>query len=215
MFRYYSLARICYGYLRDVPSYEPDYANSYLNGKNKKFLDSRWFKRGWTLQELIAPRYFLFLSKEWVALGSRSDFATILEHEYCIPVELLRYAVNHRKYSISERMRWYGRRKTTRIEDEAYCLLGLLDIHMPTLYGEGSNAFQRLQEEIMKQSPDTTLFAWVVDGHGISDPNRCCLFAPSPAVFCNFRNVYMPSLYTGREYSETAMVCRASMSSPV
>ena len=183
MFRYYSLACVCYGYLRDVPNYEPDYADSDegRDGKNAVFFASRWFTRGWTLQELIAPRFFLFLSQNWEVLGSRYDFSMLLEAKFRIPAALLKFEVSHRNYSISQRMSWYGNRRTTRLEDEAYCLLGLFDIHMPTLYGEGINAFRRLQEEIMRQSPDTTLFAW--DSVDNDDPHRACLFAASPSSF--------------------------------
>ena len=154
MFRYYSLARICYGYLRDVRHRPLDPDAPRLNTR------SVWFSRGWTLQELIAPRFFLFVSQDWQVFGCRADFAELLEEKINIPAAVLRLEASHTQYSISQRMSWFGARETTRPEDEAYCLLGLFDIHLPPLYGEGRNAFRRLQEEIMKQSEDTTLFAW-------------------------------------------------------
>ena len=100
-------------------------------------------------------------------------------------------------------MSWFGGRQTTRQEDEAYCLLGLFDIHMPTLYGEGNNAFRRLQEAIMRQSPDTTLFAW--DSVDNDDPHRSCLFAASPSSFASDNSrtiVHKPSPAQSARQSE-------------
>ena len=197
MFRYYSLARVCYGYLRDV-GHRPLDAHSPL-------IDTRsvWFTRGWTLQELIAPRFFLFVSRTWTVLGSKTDFARHIEFCLFIPAALLRLVTSHTGYSIAQRMSWFQSRRTTRVEDEAYCLLGLFDIHMPPLYGEGRNAFRRLQEEIMKQSQDTTLFAWTAPQYTIEgrDTNRW-LLAPSPSVFnvhhCHVIR-YVPQLRTQTE----------------
>ncbi|RPD54167.1 HET-domain-containing protein [Lentinus tigrinus ALCF2SS1-6] len=188
MFRYYALARICYGYLRDVPGLD-DICHS--RSQTEEFLvRSIWLKRGWTLQELIAPRFFLFLSKSWDILGSKADLAEVLEREHDIPATVLRLEVSHTEFSIAQRMSWFGYRQTTRVEDEAYCLLGLFDIHMPPLYGEGRNAFRRLQEEIMRQSADTTLFAW--GGHHSDKDLRSCLLAPSPSAFYLSSAAYTP-----------------------
>ena len=205
MFRYYSLARICYGYLRDVPSL------SGLPGADARaLLRSNWFGRGWTLQELIAPRFFLFLSQSWEVLGTKSDFAHLLEYEFGIPATVLRFQASYTEFSIAQRMSWFGERKTTRLEDEAYCLLGLFDIRMPPLYGEGSNAFQRLQEEIMKQSADTTLFAW--EDIYLDDEIHSCLFAPSPSAFKSKGIKYAPLRSTQQQPGRTSKV-RQSISS--
>ncbi len=183
MFRYYALAAICYGYLPDVNAaffLLQDLENDrhspipYGHMRYERFRQSVWFERGWTLQELIAPRFFVFLSSSWEIIGTKADLA-----ELGIPAAVLRFQISHTEFSIAHRMSWFQRRKTTRPEDEAYCLLGLFEIHMPPLYGEGRNAFRRLQEEIMKQSADTTLFAWT--GRSVS-PKKC-LFAASPADF--------------------------------
>ena len=181
MFRYYSLARICYGYLRDVSHIPRCQAGHSV-------VRSVWFRRGWTLQELIAPRFLVFISKDWKALGSKADFAELVYDVTRIPSSLLQLEASYRDFSIAERMSWYGKRQTTRPEDEAYCLLGLFDIHMPPLYGERRNAFQRLQEEIMKQSADSTLFAW--DGLHCNSEARSCLFAPSPSAFDGMTGSY-------------------------
>ncbi|RDX47103.1 HET-domain-containing protein [Lentinus brumalis] len=184
MFRYYALARICYGYLPDVSSVEfsledvekdRNSRKGYRHSRYRSFGRSIWFTRGWTLQELIAPRFFVFLSSSWKIIGTKADLAELMEWWCAIPAAVLRFQVRFTEFSIAQRMSWFGLRETTRPEDEAYCLLGLFDIHMPPLYGEGRNAFRRLQEEILKQSADTTLFAW--SGHSR------CLFAASPSDF--------------------------------
>ena len=84
----------------------------------------------------------------------------MLEKASGVPEAVLRREQRVEEFSIAQRMSWAAWRKTTRVEDEAYCLMGLFNVNMATLYGEGRKAFQRLQQEIMQQSPDTTLFAW-------------------------------------------------------
>ncbi|KAM5542359.1 hypothetical protein V8D89_003818 [Ganoderma adspersum] len=164
MYRYYSLARMCYAYLHDVPPTTGD--ESYLSGlyhpqfQQAKFTASKWHTRGWTLQELIAPTFVLFLANDWTHIGTKAELADLLETITHIPASLLRLHTRLPDYSIAQRMSWAASRKTTRSEDQAYSLLGIFGINMPTLYGEGAQAFYRLQEEIMKRRVDTTLFAW-------------------------------------------------------
>ncbi|KAI0702583.1 heterokaryon incompatibility protein-domain-containing protein [Earliella scabrosa] len=184
MFRYYTLAHVCYVYLSDVPT--PQDA-PMTHGTFRK---SRWHTRGWTLQELIAPRMVFFLSDSWKYIGSKAALAHRLYAITGIPASILRLARKPRDFCIAQRMSWAARRETTRPEDEAYCLLGIFDINMPTLYGEGRKAFRRLQEEIMKQSSDTTLFAWGYSSNfiprtGLVDLST--LFATDPG---NFRKSY-------------------------
>ena len=192
MFSYYSHASICYAYLRDVPTPPPS------GNLSIPFIDSRWHKRGWTLQELLAPRLVLFVSQTWDTIGSKADFAEDLEAITDIPSAVLRHEVELSHISIAQRMCWAAERETTRAEDEAYCLLGIFGINMPTLYGEGRKAFQRLQEEIMKRSADTTLFAWgprceIGALHGCSEGSKSGLLATAPSQFrCNTGLRYTP-----------------------
>ncbi|TFK78925.1 HET-domain-containing protein [Polyporus arcularius HHB13444] len=195
MFQYYSLAGLCYAYLKDVPT-EGAFAGYPVA---PPFQQSRWHTRGWTLQELIAPRTVIFLSCDWVALGSKVDLAASLELRKGIPADLLRLQRRIPDFSVAQRMSWAAYRTTTRVEDEAYSLLGIFDIMMPTLYGEGRKAFRRLQEEIMRQSADPTLFAWGVcidplllaktslNGQALSEPQsyerESRLFAYGPGAF--------------------------------
>ena len=153
MFRYYAMSQICYVYLADVPQ-----ADVVKDGV--RFGISTWHRRGWTLQELLAPRNVLFLSREWIPLGSKIDLADHLHTATGIPTSVLALERSTRDFSVAQRMSWASERTTTRVEDEAYSLLGLFEISMPILYGEGRHAFLRLQEEIMRRSTDTTLLAW-------------------------------------------------------
>ncbi|PMD39488.1 HET-domain-containing protein [Hyaloscypha variabilis F] len=120
---------------------------------------SRWFSRGWTLQELLAPLKVQFFDKYWRSIGGKEDHLDILSEITNID----RFTLNggdRRRLSIARRMSWAANRQTTRAEDMAYCLLGIFEINMPLLYGEGARAFVRLQEEILKVSNDQSLFAW-------------------------------------------------------
>ena len=159
MFRWYRNAEYCYAYLADVrdPVYVPGAA---LEQPASGFRSSRWFTRGWTLQELLAPENLIFFSSGGREIGTKLELSedissiTSIEERYLARIQSLSDA------SIAKRMSWVSRRKTTRTEDLAYCLLGIFDISMPLLYGEGDKAFFRLQEEIMKTSGDQSLFAW-------------------------------------------------------
>jgi hypothetical protein len=154
MFRWYQDAAKCYVYLSDVsaPGQVLD-ANDLSNQPwEPAFRNSRWFTRGWTLQELIAPTSVEFFSKEGVELGNRESLERHIHEVTGIPVKALgRYPLSG--FTIHERMIWAEKRRTTRIEDKAYSLLGIFDVHMPLIYGEGrEKSFRRLREEIDKAS---------------------------------------------------------------
>ncbi|PIL35327.1 hypothetical protein GSI_02052 [Ganoderma sinense ZZ0214-1] len=153
MYSWYGRAAICYAFLADVPP--GDIPDSY----ESVFRKSRWWTRGWTLQELIAPRRLVFLSSDWQTLGSKSSMAGLVEQIARIDRKILTNQLSLDKMSVARRMSWAADRVTTRVEDRAYSLLGIFDLNMPTLYGEGERAFRRLQEEILRRIPDQTLFA--------------------------------------------------------
>ncbi|KAK4153986.1 hypothetical protein C8A00DRAFT_33239 [Chaetomidium leptoderma] len=151
MFRWYGDAELCYAFLSDVNPEESPHSWS------STFRQSRWFTRGWTLQELIAPGVVYFYGAGWKQIGSRDKLLDLI-------VEITQISANYfttgdlSQFSAAQKMSWAANRNTTRPEDEAYCLLGLFDINMPLLYGEGKRAFLRLQEEILRQSDDDSLF---------------------------------------------------------
>ncbi|KAI0190637.1 heterokaryon incompatibility protein-domain-containing protein [Xylaria flabelliformis] len=158
MYAWYRESAVCYAYLSDV-STSPGPENDLEF--NKEFSRSRWWTRGWTLQELLAPRKVLFFTREWKLIDNRTSLATEIGRIAGISQEyLLRGGTLPQRAYASEKMSWLSWRETTRIEDMAYCMLGLFDINMPLLYGEGRKAFLRLQEEIIRVSNDHTIFCW-------------------------------------------------------
>jgi hypothetical protein len=150
MFQWYRDAATCYVYLEDVscPVSDPN-ERSDNRLWEEDFRRSRWFRRGWTLQELIAPRVVEFFSKEHKRLGTKQS----LERHICdvtgIPASALRGTMSLSEFSIAERIAWQQDRETTREEDLAYSLLGIFDVQISLLYSEGKEkAFRRLREEI-------------------------------------------------------------------
>ncbi|KAK5703432.1 hypothetical protein LTR17_022116 [Elasticomyces elasticus] len=202
MYKWYSQATVCVAYLSDVVGPWPDDQAEFWKRTLAVVPGSVWFTRGWTLQELIAPKRVLFCSAEWVVLGWKapyklshqitmvggqpslnkllSEITGIDEHVFAWP-EIWR-----EQQSVAQRMCWASRRQTTRPEDLAYSLLGLFSVNMPLLYGEGaSKAFVRLQLEIIRKSTDESIFAW--EPHPFLWAGG--LLAHSPQVFNHAGNI--------------------------
>lgn len=159
MFRYYEEAERCLAYLSDVaPGVDVADMSS-----------ARWFTRGWTLQELLAPRHVTFYASDWSQIGTRDELSNCISritgineiylHNGLQPITRSTFL---QQASVAERMAWAAQRQTTREEDVAYCLLGIFAINMPLIYGEGPGAFMRLQEQIIKRYSDPSLLAWNV-----------------------------------------------------
>ena len=185
MYRYYSLAEVCYAYLKDVP--HGDIFDREQPATREAFSKSEWHRRGWTLQELIASKIVIFLSRDWTLLGTKAELADLVESITQIPASLLGLKTQLAHFSIAQRMSWAANRKTTREEDRAYSLLGIFGIQMPPLYGEGVQAFYRLQEEIMKRFPDTSLFAW--------RPTRPLSTSPDPTLLTLYHHEHSEGTY--------------------
>jgi hypothetical protein len=171
MYAWYAKSEVCYAYLSDV-------AAKHSPELEHEFRVSKWFTRGWTLQELIAPKDVVFLDQTWVEFGTKSSLQEevssitgILKNILSSPARRLRswnqdYELEISEVSAAMRMAWASRRICTREEDVAYCLLGIFSINMPLLYGEGGrNAFRRLQLEILNSSDDESILAWYSDGY--------------------------------------------------
>ncbi|KAF4919638.1 Vegetative incompatibility protein HET-E-1 [Colletotrichum viniferum] len=200
MFVWYRDAQVCFAFLDDVQFGPPFYyTSSDLSDERTGleiddetgFIYSRWFTRGWTLQELLGPTRLIFFDCNWKSLGTRSwlsrriSTATNIDEFYLADAfvgDPSSRSVVIEKPSISEKMSWLSTRKTTRVEDLAYCMLGIFDLNMPLLYGEGMKAFARLQEEIIKGSNDQTIFCWPWDKN-IVPLNWGSLLAPEPSLF--------------------------------
>jgi hypothetical protein len=174
MFIWYKNAHICYAYLSDMLSDEdPDQLYS-------SFAMSRWFTRGWTLQELLAPLRVVFYGADWVDIGTKGTLRETISTVTGISVEVL-VGVDKRdkdftldRVPVAVRMSWASYRQTTREEDMAYSLMGLFGVNMPLLYGEGMKAFIRLQHEIIRMSDDHSIFAFTGGPGGIlaSSPSQ-------------------------------------------
>ena len=159
MWQWYKQAVYCVAYLGDVPSLKYGYDNAV-----NEFKSSAWFTRGWCLQELLAPLRVIFCNREWVIIGEKNAsqgggsthplLTAEISEAASIPERFLRNPISINSASVAMKMSWASRRHTTRVEDMAYSLMGLFDVNMPLLYGEGSKAFVRLQHEIIKQSDD-------------------------------------------------------------
>jgi hypothetical protein len=152
MFRWYRNAAKCYVYLSDVSTNDYNQNNLSPQSWEAAFRESRWFTRGWTLQELIAPPSVKFFSLEGKRLGDKKSLERQVHEVTGLAVQALQGSALF-EFSIAERMSWAGKRETKREEDKAYSLLGIFDVHMPLIYGEGmKNAFRRLRKEIDKCS---------------------------------------------------------------
>lgn len=201
MFRWYESAAVCFAYLSDVAS------DCNPEARDSAFRKSRWFTRGWTLQELLAPQTVIFFDRDWNQLGDKVSFSVIIEEISGIEARYIgvdsyaSHSFDESAYerlseaSVAQRMSWMSGRETTRREDMAYCLLGIFDIHMPMLYGEGDKAFARLQEEIMKASDDTTLLSWGYKFPGYGHIEADSILAPNPASFGNCHDLVPSELF--------------------
>jgi len=193
MFSWYRDATVCYAYLEDVRSSSVD----------TDLPNARWFTRGWTLQELLAPRRVEFYGRNWESLGfkdTESEHITEFTHKLASITEIDELVLWKPDYmrckSVAARMSWASKRSTRRLEDTAYCLLGIFGVNMPLLYGEGDRAFVRLQEEIIRISADHSIFAWDRD---LGETNTVSCLASSPSWFR--RGAYVVPF--GRNKSQT------------
>jgi hypothetical protein len=213
MYRWYRESTDCYVFLED---YRPDDPRSVGA--------CEWFTRGWTLQELLAPTYCVFFTRAWEIIGHKHrwnclrcdcwmkkrftppnltcgpDLLPQLAAAANIPEEVLSGLKEVRSASVAQRMSWASRRSTTRVEDLAYSLLGLFDIHMPLIYGEGIRAFRRLQEEIIRNSDDTSIFCFNMERmtalrdslaleQSLKDPTFVPFLADRPSQFLQCSDV--------------------------
>ncbi|KAJ1324376.1 HET domain-containing protein [Microdochium nivale] len=191
MFAWYARASICYVYLadvqpadsldtqqdtdttRDIHATRPRGLSATQIAESKA---SRWFTRGWTLQECLAPDRLHILDSSWTLIGyshrrshnpdsivlgdmSVPSLTSLLSEITGIPYNFL-WDTDIHTASVAERMRWASSRQTTRTEDQAYCLLGIFDVSMSMIYGEGKHAFDRLQHEIIKRYDDQSILAF-------------------------------------------------------
>ncbi|KAL8377287.1 hypothetical protein RB595_008123 [Gaeumannomyces hyphopodioides] len=178
MFSLYAESGKCFVYLNDYHS------DIFID---TEFALCRWFTRGWTLQELIAPDELQFYQAGWQALGTKRSLLSYIHAITRIPTVVLEDREATFSCCIAQRMSWAAGRVTKRPEDVAYCLLGLFRVNMPMLYGMGKKAFFRLQEEIIKDTNDLSIFAWI--DQSLSADAEHSIFADSPSVFKDCSNL--------------------------
>jgi hypothetical protein len=201
MFAWYRGSLVCYAYLWDVVD-KSSYGAEDTNQDSSQDLDSsfsqpapnpkdcvyntgdwtnsRWFSRGWTLQELIAPQVVEFYSREWKKIGTKAAQSRCISQRTEIPERILHGDSLH-SCCVAQRMSWASGRNTKREEDAAYCLLGIFGMNIPLIYGEGKNSFRRLQLAILDQEEDYSILAWSCIGS--SSDSLTGLLASSPAGF--------------------------------
>jgi len=200
MYKWYQEASVCYVYMADVgpcqlqravsvhsslhspPGWAADMISTAQELDLGEFKRSRWFTRGWTLQELIAPSLMEFYARDWSIIGTKRDLLPALHAATGISEAILR-GTSLSTCSVGERMSWAAKRETTRIEDRAYSLLGIFNISLPLLYGEGERAFVRLQEEILRQLEDYTILPWSTRHVSSNFPDWTGCLAASPNHF--------------------------------
>ncbi|KAL8787367.1 MAG: hypothetical protein Q9213_002250 [Squamulea squamosa] len=168
MFDWYAEAAVCFTYLFDVTSTTE---NSNFHDQVRR---SKWFTRGWTLQELLAPAKVVFFNQNWVKIGDKSDLKNDIQAATKIAANHLD---NFRTASVATKMSWASMRQTTRVEDRAYSLFGIFDVSMHLAYGEREKAFKRLQLLLIEKINDESIFAWT------SPQDLSGVLAPSPECF--------------------------------
>jgi hypothetical protein len=171
MYKWYWDAAICYAYLSDV---------SDGPARESELESSRGFTRGWTLQELLAPDVVESYDAQWRFRGTKAKLVRVIAEVTKIDRKFVLSRETIEDASIGTKFSWTAARKTTRTEDMAYCMLGIMHVNMPMLYGEGERAFYRLQLEIIRHTNDHSIFAWepVHTGRQITT-----ILAPSPTCF--------------------------------
>lgn len=193
MFQYYAQAEVCYVHLADVPGSCPQLTDRaklkevWPRSKwtwERHIMGSRWFTRGWTLQELIAPKKVEFYNRRWRWIGSlKGGLLEIVSKATLIPEAALnrKSGASLEDYTIAQRMAWAAYRRTTQEEDMAYCLVGIFNVALPYIPGERMRAFERLQLEIIKRSADHSIFAW--NWQAGFERGEQSLLAPHPRCF--------------------------------
>ncbi|KAF9231607.1 heterokaryon incompatibility protein-domain-containing protein [Melanogaster broomeanus] len=158
MWNWYQDCDRCFVYMNDVRSGQrPD-------AEDSDFSRSQWFRRGWTLQELLAPGRITFFAEDWERIGKKANQNIMkrITHITGIPEGVLSDGETT-SFSVATRMTWASRRSTTKKEDKAYSLMGIFDITLPIIYGGRENVFVKFQREIMKRHADQSIFAWTAE----------------------------------------------------
>ncbi|KAM7186226.1 HET domain containing protein [Rhypophila sp. PSN 637] len=186
MFYWYEKAAVCYVYLSDLTA-EDDAADT--PNLESALKECRWFGRGWTLQELIAPANVRFYGRNWTYIGDKSTLSETISSITNIPADLLRRERQLSDFSIL-----------------AYCLLGIFDVNLPLIYGEREKAFSRLQQQVLQATGDLSILAWA-DQHPATR-EYSALLAESPSQFAWCSGIQTRPQMNSEEYTTTIVVTR-------
>lgn len=203
MFDYYANSEVCFAHLVD------------LSPGSFDFRHCRWFTRGWTLQELLAPGTLEFYDQTWTYVGLKSAFVQAIAEATNIVSAAITDPWGTHSYSLATKMSWASRRETTRKEDVSYCLLGIFNVHIPLIYGEGERAFERLLSEIVKQDNDLSILAWddsrsqQLLERGNELPGMS-LLPPSPSYFAGSKDIDR----VARQFPELTLTNRGLLITP-
>lgn len=206
MFKWYRKAETCYTYLSDVilaDTPQPDSSTfrrrqDFAGRSNVESEASEWFTRGWTLQELLASNDMQFFDRDWNLMGSKQQLAHTIAEITGINSGFLTGKLDFRAACIAVKMSWMAHRQTTEEVDRAYSMLGIFDVSMDIMYGEGKKAFTRLQKLLLSTYVDESLFAWTTPTTGLPSPrSRSIRFdedewgvlAPSSECFAGMGNI--------------------------
>ncbi|KAI0547174.1 heterokaryon incompatibility protein-domain-containing protein [Xylaria curta] len=198
MYSWYADSCKCFAYLSDFGPSKPGSSNP-----SKQLSSSRWFTRGWTLQELIAPKRLEFYDSSWIFYGSKASLCAYIACITGIDAKVLCAAGPALRdllasIPVCQKMSWAAGRITQRPEDVAYSLLGIFGVHMPLIYGEGTNAFARLQKAIIESTNDLTLLAWKAPERAfpvhVPPSEYFSVLAPSPEYFAESKDIVLSQL---------------------
>lgn len=214
MFEYYREAYVCFAFLYDVAWQNGASSVQMFKSQDpeRPGLASEWFERGWTLQELLAPRHMEFYDRKWTLMGTKQELAQDLDNLTRIDKKYLLENGAFKKASVATRLSWMAGRTTEYIEDIAYSMLGIMDVNMPAQYGEGAKAFMMLQRMVIENSSDESIFAWTIPTEGLKcyrglgelkkwTPSTWGLLAPSPDCFRGSRDLVVADRVSPRPYS--------------
>jgi len=187
MYNWYMRAEVCYVYFYDLmmaPTLDGEGDDPALKTR-EDLAKCKWFFRGWTLQELIAPRNIIFFDKDWETVGCKQSLVHELSTITNISETILQHKQDLSSVSVAQKMSWAAHRHTTRVEDTAYCLLGIFGVHLHFIYGEKDRAFRRLQEAILTSGSDLSIFAWrrPRSTHNNQSREYCGVLASEPSWF--------------------------------
>ncbi|KAL1860501.1 hypothetical protein Daus18300_009133 [Diaporthe australafricana] len=213
MYRWYRGALLCIVYLYDVKKNKNEDINimdSHIFDRLGQDKPSEWFSRGWTLQELLAPRQMEFYDKEWVYIGTKKEMKTSIANITGIDEDYLTGNKDFTTACIAQKMSWMAGRTTTKEEDIAYSMVGLFGITLTPVYGEGMRAFTRLQESLLSSRfAEESLFAWKMpavnagDQYNVSSDGWAAdewgLLAPSPEWFADSGGIRRLNSMTPRQ----------------